>query len=124
MFASEELDSHADSGSFGCGPVVIRGWLFRITCTYFADARDCQKIATTVARLKVSIEGFSAMREDNIEAFLAASSAEIVAITLRVGPSKGGGRKRPQGVIALAKQRVSPVALAGCFVRSHSRSTV
>lgn len=63
-------------------PVVIGGWLFSIPCTYFADARDCQKIGGTVARLKVSVDGLSAMREENIKAFLAASSAEIVAITL------------------------------------------
>ena len=63
-------------------PVVIGGWLFSIPCTYFADARDCQKSGAGVARLKVSVEDFSAMGEDNIEAFLAASSAEIAAITL------------------------------------------
>ena len=63
-------------------PKVIGGWLFSIPCTYFADARDCQKSGGSVARLKVSVEGFSAIGEDNIEAFLAASSAEIVAITL------------------------------------------
>ncbi len=63
-------------------PVVIGGWLFSIPCTYFADARDCQKSGAGVARLKVSVEDFSAIREGNIEAFLAASSAEITAITL------------------------------------------
>ncbi len=63
-------------------PVVIGGWLFSIPCSYFADARDCEKSGGAVARLKVSVEGFSAMREENIKAFLATSSAEIVAITL------------------------------------------
>ncbi len=63
-------------------PIVIGGWLFSIPCTYFADARDCQKSGATVARLKVSTDGFSAMGENNVEDFLAASSANITAITL------------------------------------------
>jgi hypothetical protein len=63
-------------------PIVVGGWLFSIPCTYFADARDCQKSGGGVARLKVSVEGFSAIREKNIEVFLAASSVEIAAITL------------------------------------------
>jgi hypothetical protein len=92
--ALSEEDARADKKYPGVGfglvhtfstkpvPVVIGGWLFSIPCTYFADARDCQKTGAGVARLKVSVEDFSAMGEDNIEAFLAASSAEIVAITL------------------------------------------
>jgi len=63
-------------------PIVIGGWLFSIPCTYFADARDCQKSGASVARLKVSADGLSAMRVENIDAFLAASSPDIIGITL------------------------------------------
>ena len=63
-------------------PMVIGGWLFSIPCTYFADARDCQPSGTTVARLKVSAEGLKPMSEANVEEFLAASSPDIIAITL------------------------------------------
>ncbi len=63
-------------------PMVIGGWLFSIPCTYFADARDCQKSAGSVARLKVSADGLSAIRVENIDVFLAASSPDIIGITL------------------------------------------
>ncbi|MEZ0121824.1 MAG: hypothetical protein AB9Q17_08265 [Candidatus Reddybacter sp.] len=63
-------------------PIVIGGWLFSIPCTYFADARDCQKSGGSVARLKVSADGLSRMRVENIDAFLAASSPDIIGITL------------------------------------------
>lgn len=89
-----EKDARADKKYPGVGfglvhtfsikpvPVVIGGWLFSIPCTYFADARNCQKSGGGVARFKISVEDFSAMREDNIDAFLAASSPTIAAITI------------------------------------------
>ncbi len=63
-------------------PIVIGGWLFSIPCTYFADARDCQKSGQSVARLKVSVDDFSAMGEENIDEFLAASSKKVAVITI------------------------------------------
>ena len=81
-------------------PVVIGGWLFSIPCTYFADARDCQKSGGSVARLKVSAAGLSAMRVETIDAFLAASSPDIIGITL------AGLEGRPQ---RWWQQEASPV---------------
>lgn len=63
-------------------PMVIGGWLFSIPCTYFADARDCQKTGTGVARLKVSAAGFGAISKNDIAAFLAAASPQVAAITI------------------------------------------
>lgn len=89
--------------TFSTKPVslVIGGWLFSIPCTYFADARDCQKGGLTVARLKVSVDGLSAMDEENIEAFLSAASTEIAAITiagLEGRPPQWGQKKAvPEG---------------------------
>ena len=70
--------------TFSTKPVslVIGGWLFSIPCTYFADARDCQKSGLSVARLKVSVGDFAAIAEENIDAFLATSSTKIAAITI------------------------------------------
>ncbi|MBL4782058.1 MAG: hypothetical protein JKX92_07420 [Porticoccaceae bacterium] len=89
-----EEDARADKNYPGVGfgllhtfsvvpvPMVIGGWLYSIPCTYFTDARDCQRSGGAVARLKVSAADLSPMAEGNIDTFLAASSPDIIAITL------------------------------------------
>lgn len=61
--------------------VVIGGWLFSIPCTYFTDARDCDRSVTTT-HLKVGILDLEPMRLDNIEVFLAAASPQVLRLTL------------------------------------------
>ncbi len=61
--------------------VVIGGWLFSVPCTYFADARDCDKALTTV-RLKVSAASFKPISLATIESFLAVGSPDIIRVTV------------------------------------------
>lgn len=62
--------------------VVIGGWLFRIPCTYLADARQCARVDANVAQLKVDIDELAPIRPHRIAAFLASASPEILRITL------------------------------------------
>jgi len=99
--------------TFDTRPVsmVIGGWLFSIPCTYFADARDCDKSLTTV-RLKVSAGDFKPISSATIEPFLAVASPEIIRITIAGldGAQAGWWREQSPGK---GYQRQFPVASQG-----------
>lgn len=70
--------------TFDTRPValVIGGWLFRIPCTYLADARQCARADAKVARLRVDVDSLAPISAERVAVFLAAASPEIVRITL------------------------------------------